>query len=210
LSAFCQQKWFNTTSPRGGETPCRGASRLRSQAQEGGSISYYTLSEKAPVFLELYRSPAFIDFISQLVDHPVMPCPEDDPHACALYFYTEPRLIGLVQRSAECRLICQLYKGDATRAMQELRLTTPPGAMVIFNGNKLWHGITPIESGEERVVLTMEYVANPAMGALSRFVSNMKDAIAYFGFSAVLRGALSRRSGKPPQRSLKPPNPAAV
>jgi hypothetical protein len=229
LSAFCQQKWFNTTSSRGGETPCRGASRLRSQAQEGGSISYYTLSEKAPVFLELYRSPAFIDFISQLVAHPVMPCPEDDPHACALYFYTEPGdhmgfhydtsyykgarytvLIGLVQRSAECRLICQLYKGDATRAMQELRLTTPPGAMVIFNGNKLWHGITPIESGGERVVLTMEYVANPAMGALSRFVSNMKDAIAYFGFSAVLRGALSRRSGKPPQRSLKPPNPAAV
>jgi hypothetical protein len=197
--------------------------------KKGGSVSYYTLTLKAPVFVELYRSPAFIDFISRLVGHPVMPCPDDDPHACALYFYNQPGdhigfhydtsyykgarytvLMGLVQRSAECRLICQLYKGDATRAMQELRLTTPPGAMVIFNGSKLWHGITPIEGGAERIVLTMEYVTNPEMGAFNRFVSNMKDAIAYFGFSAVLGAALSRQRRKPLRRSLMPPNPAAV
>lgn len=94
--------------------------------------------------------------------------------------------------------------------MEELRLTTPPGAMVIFNGNKLWHGISPIEAGAERVVLTMEYVTNPEMGAFSRFVSNMKDAIAYFGFSAVIGGALSHRRAKPLRRSSKPPNAAAV
>jgi hypothetical protein len=185
--------------------------------------------EKAPVFVELYRSPAFIDFISRLVGHPVMPCPDDDPLACALYFYNQPGdhigfhydtsyykgarytvLMGLVQRSVECRLVCQLHKGDASRAMQELRLTTLPGAMVIFNGSKLWHEITPIEGGAERIVLTMECVTNPEMGALNRFVSNMKDAIAYFGFSAVLGGALSRRRRKPLRRSLMPPNPAAV
>jgi hypothetical protein len=187
--------------------------------KKGGSVSYYTLVKKAPVFLELYRSPAFIDFVSQLVGAAVMPCPDADPHACALYFYTEPGdhigfhydtsyykgarytiLMGLVQRSAQCRLICQLYKGDSTRAMQELRLATPPGAMVIFNGNKLWHAITPLEAGAERIVLTMEYVTNPEMGRFHRFVSNMKDAIAYFGFSAVLRGALSRRHGHDPAR----------
>lgn len=193
--------------------------------KKGGSVSYYTLAEKAPVFLELYRSPAFIDFISRLVGHPVVPCPDEDPHACALYFYTEPGdhigfhydtsyykgarytvLMGLVQRSAECRLICQLYKGDSTRAMKELRLTTPPGAMAIFNGNKLWHAITPLEEGAERVVLTMEYVTNPEMGSFSRFVSNMKDAIAYFGFSAVLRGALTRRHVQPSAGSSRPPS----
>ena len=65
--------------------------------------------------------------------------------------------------------------------------------MAIFNGNKLWHAITPLEEGGERVVLTMEYVTNPEMGSFNRFISNMKDAIAYFGFSAVLQGGLSRR-----------------
>jgi hypothetical protein len=197
--------------------------------KKGGSVSYYTLMEKAPVFAELYRSPAFIDFISRLVGHPVMPCPANDPHACALYFYNQPGdhigfhydtsyykgarytvLMGLVQHSVECRLICQLYKGDATRDIRELRLTTPPGAMVIFNGNKLWHGITPIEAGAERVVLTMEYVTNPEMGTFSRFVSNMKDAIAYFGFSAVLGGILSHRHGKPQRRSSTPPNATTI
>src|SRR5262245_45143697 len=49
--------------------------------KKGGSVSYYTLVEKAPVFLDLYRSAAFIDFISRLVGVPVMPCPDDDPHA---------------------------------------------------------------------------------------------------------------------------------
>jgi hypothetical protein len=180
--------------------------------KKGGSISYYTLADKAPVFLDLYRSAAFIDFMSRLVGHPVQPCPDDDPHACALYFYSEPGdhigfhydtsyykgarytvLMGLVQRSAACRLICQLYKDEPTRPIHELQLATPPGAMVIFNGNKLWHAVTPLEEGAERVVLTMEYVTNPEMGPLNRFISNMKDAIAYFGFSAVLRGGLSRR-----------------
>jgi hypothetical protein len=197
--------------------------------KKGGSVSSYTLAEKAPIFLDLYRSPAFIEFISRLVGTTVMPCPDNDPHACALYFYTEPGdhigfhydtsyykgarytiLMGLVQRSAQCRLIGQLYKADATREMQELRLVTPPGAMVIFNGNKLWHAITPLEEGAERIVLTMEYVTNPEMGTFHRFVSNMKDAIAYFGFSAVLRGALSRRHGKDPEQTSRPPRPSGV
>jgi hypothetical protein len=185
--------------------------------KKGGSVSFYTLAEKAPIFLDLYRSPAFIEFISRLVGAMVMSCPDNDPHACALYFYTEPGdhigfhydtsyykgarytiLMGLMQHSAECRLTAQLYKADPTREMQELRLVTPPCAMVIFNGNKLWHSITPLEEGAERIVLTMEYVTNPAMGPFHRFVSNMKDAIAYFGFSAVLRGALSLRHAKEP------------
>jgi hypothetical protein len=181
------------------------------------------LAEKAPIFLDLYHSPAFIDFISRLVGTAVMPCPDDDPHACALYFYIEPGdhiafhydisyykgvrytiLMGLVQRSTQCRLICQLYKGDSIGQMLELRLATPAGAMVIFNGNRLWHAITPLEEGGERIVLTMEYVTNVEMAPLNRFVSNMKDAIAYFGFSTVLRGALSYRRGGTPKRTSRP------
>jgi hypothetical protein len=180
--------------------------------KKGGSVSYYALMEKAPVFLELYRSPAFIEFMSRLVKAPLMPCPTHDPHACALYYYTEPGdhigfhydtsyykgarytvLMGLVQHSIQCQLVCQLYKNDPQRDIKELRLSTTPGSMVIFNGSRLWHAITPLEEGAERVVLTMEYVTNPEMGALNRFISNMKDAIAYFGFSAVMRGGASRR-----------------
>jgi hypothetical protein len=77
--------------------------------------------------------------------------------------------------------------------------------MVIFNGSKLWHAIAPLEAGAERIVLTMEYVTDPRMGTFQRFISNMKDAIAYFGFSAVMRGALSCQRRITPALTPKPP-----
>ena len=126
--------------------------------KKGGSVSYYTLVEQAPAVLALYRSPAFIDFLSQLLGTRVIPCPDDDPHACALYFYTEPGdhigfhydtsfykgarytvLLGLVQRSEHCRLVCHLDTGDPTREPREVHLDTAPGSLVIFNGDRLWH-----------------------------------------------------------------------
>jgi hypothetical protein len=102
-------------------------------------------------------------------------------------------LLGLVQRSQHCQLVCQLYKGDPTRERQDLQLMTHPGTMVIFNGDKLWHAVTPLEPGAERIMLTMEYVTNPKMGTFKRFISSMKDATAYFGVSALWRARPSAR-----------------
>jgi hypothetical protein len=64
---------------------------------------------------------------------------------------------------------------------------------VLFNGDKLWHAITPLGEGEERVSLTLEYVTDARMTPVKRFVSNMKDAVAYFGFRAVF-GSAARRA----------------
>ncbi|HYL80952.1 MAG TPA: hypothetical protein VEU07_09070 [Candidatus Acidoferrum sp.] len=188
------------------------AERLRSEVhrafipghKKSGSVGYFTLREMAPVFLQFYRAQAFIGFLSHLAGARLLPCPESDPHACALYFYTEPGdhmgfhydtsyykgsrytiLLGLIQRSENCQLVCQLFKDNQEREMRELRLSYGPGDLVIFNGNKLWHGVSPLEAGGERVVLTMEYVTNPEMAFHKRLFSNLKDAFAYFGPSAV-------------------------
>ncbi|MEK7336510.1 MAG: 2OG-Fe(II) oxygenase, partial [Nitrospirota bacterium] len=56
--------------------------------KKGGSVSFYALQNQAPAILSLYRSPAWLMFLSRLVDAPLMLCPEDDPHSCALYYYT--------------------------------------------------------------------------------------------------------------------------
>jgi len=172
--------------------------------KKGGSISAFTLGQKAPVFLRLYTSPAFMDFLSRVVKTRLLLCPDSDPHACALYYYTEPGdhigfhydtsyyrgarytvLLGLVQRSESCRLVAQLYKNDPARETTELALAYGPGDLVIFNGNKLWHAVTPLGPGEERVVLTMEYVTDQEMALPKRIFSNLKDAFAYFGVSAL-------------------------
>jgi hypothetical protein len=179
--------------------------------KKSGSVSSYTLAESAPAYLTLYRAPALIEFLSRLTERRLVPCPDDDPHACALYYYTEPGdhigfhydtsyyegarytvLVGLVQRSENCRLVCQLHRDDPARTIREIQLTTTPGSMVIFNGDKLWHAVTPLGEGEERVSLTMEYVTNPRMRPVKRLFSNMKDAFAYFGVRALLHGRKAR------------------
>src|SRR5258708_1683245 len=87
--------------------------------KKGGSVSSYTLREQAPAILTLYRSPAFLAFVRSVTGQAVQLCPEGDPHACALYYYTEPGdhigfhfdtsyykgtrftvLVGLIQRSS--------------------------------------------------------------------------------------------------------------
>jgi hypothetical protein len=186
--------------------------RLRSEVhrnyipghKKGGSVSAFTLGQKAPVFLLLYTSPVFMNFLSRLAGAHLMLCPDNDPHACALYYYTEPGdhigyhydtsyyrgarytvLLGLVQRSENCRLVAQLYRDDPARETREISLAYGPGDLVVFNGNKLLHAVTPLAPGEERVVLTMEYVTNQEMALHKRIFSNLKDAFAYFGPTAL-------------------------
>jgi hypothetical protein len=175
--------------------------------KKGGSVSYYTLVEQAPTILALYRAPALIRLLTHLSGRDLQACPQNDPHSCALYFYTEPGdhigfhfdtsyykgsrytvLVGLIERSSS-RLVCQLYKADpGRRAPVELSLATHPGTFVAFNGDKLWHAITPLGEGEERVSLTLEYVTDPSMSPLKRLYSNLKDSFAYFGLKTVFTG----------------------
>jgi alkylated DNA repair dioxygenase AlkB len=180
--------------------------------KKGGSVSYYTVRQKAPLFLDLYRSASFKAFLDRLVEARLMLCPDNDPHACALYYYTEPGdhigfhydtsyykgarytiLMGLVDRSTECKLVCELFKDHPTKPPVRLELITEPGDMVIFNGDKLWHAVTPLGPEEERIALTMEYVTNPEMGAFKRLYSNLKDSFAYFGLKTVFKQALIRK-----------------
>jgi hypothetical protein len=178
--------------------------------KKGGSVSYYTVQEKAPRFLNLYRSESFRNFLNQLVEAKLSFCPDNDPHSCALYYYTEPGdhigfhydtsyykgarytiLMGLVNRSTHCKLVCELFKDHPTKQPRHLELVTEPGDLVIFNGDKLWHAVTPLGEGEERIVLTMEYVTNPDMNPVKRIYSNLKDAVAYFGLKTVVSRAFS-------------------
>jgi hypothetical protein len=52
----------------------------------------------------------------------------------------------------------------------------------------LEHGVSPSQEGERRVVYTMEYVTSQEMGRVQRLYSDLKDAVAYFGIRALLRG----------------------
>lgn len=174
--------------------------------KKGGSISRYDLDEHAPVFAALYRTPALQAFLEQLAGRELLHCPADDPHTYALYYYTEAGdhigyhfdtsyykgarytiLLGLVDESS-CKLEYELFHAQADRAAIAGSVALAPGMLVFFNGDRLWHRISPAAAGDRRIALTLEFVTSRDMHPLRRFVSNMKDAIAYFGFRQVFSG----------------------
>ena len=187
--------------------------------KKGGSVSHYAIADEGPALLAFYHSERLRRLLSGLVRADLKLCPDKDPHACALYFYTEAGdhmgyhydtsyyrgarytvLFGLVQDSSS-RLRCRLHTRQPGRAPVELAVATEPGSMVIFNGDKVYHGVSPSQEGDRRVVYTMEYVTSQEMGRAQRLFSNLKDAFAYFGIRALLRGGGRARGPRARARS---------
>ena len=180
--------------------------------KQGGSVSRHALDKLAPGIAELYRSSALIEFLEAICGDRLQLSPVDDPHAYALYFYTEPGdhigwhydtsyylgrrytlLLGVIDRSS-CLLEYELHTREKGVASEHGELKIPPGGLVFFDGDALKHRITPLGPGEMRVSLTFEYVTNPHMRPWWRLISNFKDAVAYFGFRQVFRRAAGGRT----------------
>jgi hypothetical protein len=182
--------------------------------KQGGSVSRHTLDRLTPFIAELYRSPALIGWLQALCGERLQLSPADDPHAYALYFYTQrgdhigwhydtsyyagrryTLLIGVIDESS-CRLEYELHTREQGAVKVGGAVQIPPGGLVFFDGDALRHRITPLAAGEKRVSLTFEYVTDPRMSPWWRLISNMKDAVAYFGFRQVFRRLTGNRLPK--------------
>jgi hypothetical protein len=187
--------------------------------KQGGSVSRHAIDSLAPFIAELYRSPALIGWLEKLSGERLQVSPPEDPHAYALYFYTRPGdhigwhydtsyyagrrytlLFGVVDRSS-CRLDYELHTREPGVTVVPGSLQIPPGGLVFFDGDKLRHRITPLAADEMRVSLTFEYVTDPAMHPWRRVISNMKDAVAYFGFRQVFRQVFRQTPRRASKRS---------
>lgn len=175
--------------------------------KKGGSVSRYVLDRSTAAYPSVYGSESLREFLNELTGEKLLSCPPSDPHTYALYCYQEPgdhigwhydtsfykgrrftMLFGLVENQS-CVLECQLYRDDPNRDTLELNVIVHPGTMVIFDGDVLWHRVTPLAEGDgERILLTTEYVTDTRMNPIRRLISNVKDAAAYFGFREVFLG----------------------
>ena len=175
--------------------------------KQGGSVSRHTIDRLAPPIAQLYRSRALIALLEQICGERLLACPPDDAHAYALYYYTRPGdyigwhydtsyydgrrytvLLGVIDNDSSCRLDYQLHTRETDRPSESGSLQMAPGGLVFFDGDKLRHRITPLGAHQKRVSLTFEYVTDAGMRPWWRFISNMKDAVAYFGFRQSMRG----------------------
>lgn len=168
--------------------------------KKSGSTGSHILSQYAPNLFSLYCMPSMKLLIEKIVGEPLQYCPKNDLHAAALYHYTEPGdyigvhydksfyrgrrytvLLGLIQDSVSSNLICYPGANKLQRRKNPITVFTHPGTLVIFDGDVLWHEVTPLAANERRVILTMEFVTDPRMTVINRLLSNFKDKILYFG-----------------------------
>ena len=70
------------------------------------------------------------------------------------------------------------------RGSTEQVIATPPNRMIIFEGARIRHKVTPIAAGEKRVVWSMTYCANPRNSILQGLARRVKDT-AFFGLRAL-------------------------
>jgi hypothetical protein len=102
-----------------------------------------------------------------------------------------------VIEESSCRLDYELHTREPGIARVSDSVRIPPGGLAFFDGDALRHRITPLGKDEVRVSLTFEYVTDPSMHPWWRLISNMKDAVAYFGFRQVYRRLAQRRGERP-------------
>jgi hypothetical protein len=170
--------------------------------KKGGTVAYETLERDAPEIVRLYRSPAMQRFISRITGIKVEPTPLHDQSSCSVLFYEKPGdhigwhydhnfykgrhftvLIPLINRGhsegglSAARLMVKRKRDDIT-------IATPPNRLIVFEGAKVRHKVTPIEDGERRVVWSMTYCADPRNSAFQGVARRIKDT-AFFGVRAL-------------------------
>jgi hypothetical protein len=170
--------------------------------KKGGTVAYETLERKAPSLVELYRSQALQGLISDIVKLPVEPTPLRDQSSCSVLFYDKPGdhigwhfdhnfykgrhftvLIPIINRGREPNGLSQA-RLVVRQKRHEHVIPTPPNAMIVFEGAKVRHRVTPIGEGEKRVVWSMTYCADPRNSALQGVARRVKDT-AFFGLRAL-------------------------
>ena len=175
------------------------------RVRRGGVVGYQTLQRYAPNIVSLYRSPAFVRFVSQIVGREMLLKSDRDGLGCAIYSYRRQGDHMLPHfdycgcgEDASITILCGLVnactnhleyqvKGENGMLGPLQRLAITPGSMLIFSGSQVLHGVTPLGANERRAVLSMSYTTMATMKWSHRLQENIKDSLVYFGVRGIMQ-----------------------
>jgi hypothetical protein len=176
--------------------------------RKGGAISHPTIRAQAPQLYALQESPILRAMFQRVADGPILEARQpDDPHASALYTYTErgdhikwhyddcgcePQaaysiILGLIDRSSSLLELVTFKKTPGKTPVRRL-LRVTPGLLVFFCGTNVWHRVTPLGSGEERVTFSFVYVKkdNHPKG-FNKLQLEAINTLLYFGLGGLFK-----------------------
>lgn len=170
--------------------------------KQGGTVAYEDLHAVAPEIVAFYQSDYLRRLCSAVIGVPVVTTPLHDQSSCSLLVYEKPRdhigwhydhnfyngrhftvLLPLVNRhlkedrlsSAELRV-----RLDGT----EQRLPTPPNTLILFEGARVFHGVSRLAADELRIMLSMTFCTDPRSTVFKGIIRRFKDT-AYYGVRAL-------------------------
>ena len=170
--------------------------------KKGGTTAYETLIANAPAIVTLYHSAALMDFVSRLVGAKVRPTPIHDQSSLSVLFYEKPGdHIGWhydhnFYRGRHFTLLIALdnrgtAEGGLSHAVlmarvkgEEARISTAPNTIVVFEGARISHKVTPILEGEKRLMLSMTYCTDERAYWWQGLSRRIKDT-AFYGVRAL-------------------------
>jgi hypothetical protein len=170
--------------------------------KKGGTVAYESLIASAPTIVACYHAPSLQQLISGLVDARVQPTPIHDQSSLSLLIYDRPGdhigwhydhnfyrgrhftvLLAIVNEGRAAgglsHAVLQARVGGS-----ETAIATPPNTLVVFEGARVHHKVTPIRDDERRLILSMTYCTDPRASWWQGASRRLKDT-AYFGLRAL-------------------------
>jgi hypothetical protein len=171
--------------------------------KKGRSLPYEHIHELAPACLSFYHSRAVKDWISEVVGEKVRPALDHDQSALSILFYDQPGdhiqwhydhnyyhgrqftvLLSLVNKSGNGKAISASTLQRKNADGKEVNVWTEENTLIVFEGARVVHRVTPTEDGDLRVMLSMTYNTDPRIRPMMEIARRVKD-IAFHGVKAL-------------------------
>ena len=171
--------------------------------KKGATIGYDILRKHAPAVTALYHDPAFQDFIAGIVGADIGPTPLRDNSSLSILVYDRPGdhigwhydhnfyrgrhftiLVGIENANHDRSALSGAKLLVKRRTGEEVEIPTPPNTLVLFEGARTLHKVTPILEREHRVMLSMTYCTDPRNTRAQEITRRVKDT-AFFGLRAL-------------------------
>jgi hypothetical protein len=170
--------------------------------KKGNTLSYEQILRRAPHLVAFYHSRSLQQWISAVTGTTVRTTPLQDQSSLSVLCYKDAGdhinwhydhnfyrgrhftvLLALVNSSANggpshSRLERQLPDGPAQT------VDMPENTLVVFEGRRVRHRVTPTAAGDLRIVLSMTYCDDPRASRAKEVARRVKDT-AFFGLRAL-------------------------
>jgi hypothetical protein len=165
--------------------------------KKGATVSYEDIHRHCPACLAMYHSEDVLRWVSEVVGQRVWPAGDHDQSANSILFYDQAgahinwhydfnyykgrqftALLTMVNRAGENGYSkSRLQYKDVTGSVQEV--DTEVNSLVLFEGARVLHRVSPAEEGDLRVVLSMTFNTEPRISRLGELLRRFKDTAFY-------------------------------